>query len=425
MGYYPSSVAAASGVYQLPYPTGGDDTATLNSALAAIANEFGSGIAQAQNARYSLAGVGTVTVPPNVIIKGAIEGPVEPASNPALTTFGTTFLITGAGTNPFTLGQGGSGIEDAIFYWPNQVAPTAAAPTAYPDTITMPLTSFNHKLRRLVFVNAYNAFQLFGGKHWIEDLLIGCLGPRAILLDESKDFTHWRGINIEPIYDHIAGLSYPQNIDTTFVLANMIALQVGRADNFVFDDLSIFSCFKGVQMTDSTDVALNPRCGYGIIDKLTVDTCKFGIEGIATNTNVGLIVGKFLCNSTVAGGAPAILTAGGTVQPYIQIKGGKVWGTNTAVPNPPGNVGILDITGLRGWEPLFSGSPPAVPASGTAIVNPLPGPALVYIQGGTVTAVQIGSTVITTTGGTFRVGAGQGITLTYSAAPTWAWQLDA
>ena len=53
--------------------------------------------------------------------------------------------------------------------------------------------------------------------------------------------------------------------------------------------------------------------------------------------------------------------------------------------------------------------------------NPFPFDCAVYITGGTVTAVAIGGTATGLTSGQFFVPAGETITLTYSAAPTWTW----
>ena len=62
-----------------------------------------------------------------------------------------------------------------------------------------------------------------------------------------------------------------------------------------------------------------------------------------------------------------------------------------------------------------------MPASGTALTNPFPFDATVYVSGGTVTAIAVGGTATGLTSGAVFVAAGETITLTYSAAPTWVW----
>jgi hypothetical protein len=67
---------------------------------------------------------------------------------------------------------------------------------------------------------------------------------------------------------------------------------------------------------------------------------------------------------------------------------------------------------------------PSVPASGTAAANTSPLPATVVVTGGTVSNVVVNGVSVGAGDGTYTVPAGQGITLTYSAAPTWAWTLQ-
>jgi hypothetical protein len=80
------------------------------------------------------------------------------------------------------------------------------------------------------------------------------------------------------------------------------------------------------------------------------------------------------------------------------------------------------------WSEIIGGganSPvvtPAMPGSGVAVTNGNPLPVQVTITGGTVTGVQVGSaTVAVSSPATAVVPSGSTITLTYSAAPTWAW----
>ena len=67
-----------------------------------------------------------------------------------------------------------------------------------------------------------------------------------------------------------------------------------------------------------------------------------------------------------------------------------------------------------------SSSPPAVPASGTALQNYGPDQT-VYVSGGTVSGIAVNTVPTGKTSGTFFVPAGGVITLTYTAAPSWTW----
>lgn len=86
--------------------------------------------------------------------------------------------------------------------------------------------------------------------------------------------------------------------------------------------------------------------------------------------------------------------------------------------------GAISTGGTPATMNVLSGiqSPPPVPATTVALGNPFHIPMLVNIVGGTVSAVALSGTVITgVTSGQVRLGAGDSITLTYSAAPTWQW----
>jgi hypothetical protein len=63
-------------------------------------------------------------------------------------------------------------------------------------------------------------------------------------------------------------------------------------------------------------------------------------------------------------------------------------------------------------------------ASGTPFTNPVSLACTVVITGGTMTAVKVGSAQVGTGAGTYTVPGGTPITLTYSAAPTWAWTIN-
>lgn len=67
---------------------------------------------------------------------------------------------------------------------------------------------------------------------------------------------------------------------------------------------------------------------------------------------------------------------------------------------------------------------PSVPASGTAVTNTSPLSASVVVTGGTVSAVDVNGVSAGTGDGTYTVPAGQTISLTYTAAPTWTWTLQ-
>jgi len=115
------------------------------------------------------------------------------------------------------------------------------------------------------------------------------------------------------------------------------------------------------------------------------------------------------------------------VEGKIEIEGGVVTGipTTGTFVDDSGN-SVLSVRGVQGFNPAGAQTAPTMPASGTAITNPFPFDCTVYIYGGTVTDIEIdgtstGLTTASSGSASVRVAAGQSITLTYSAAPTWTW----
>jgi len=66
---------------------------------------------------------------------------------------------------------------------------------------------------------------------------------------------------------------------------------------------------------------------------------------------------------------------------------------------------------------------PTMPASTVAQTNKTNRTALVTVSGGTVTVIAVGGSSTGRTSGTVAVASGQTITITYSVAPTWVWDL--
>lgn len=110
-------------------------------------------------------------------------------------------------------------------------------------------------------------------------------------------------------------------------------------------------------------------------------------------------------------------------------------GSLTAVVNAVGNGFGLEwgeqlTAGLRTDTTATNGTSvddanglvtPAVPASGTPVVNTSPLPVTVVITGGTMSAVVINGVTVGAGAGTYTLPAAGTITLTYTVAPTWTW----
>lgn len=386
-----------------------DDTAAVNAALAAVPL----GTAVVISAPTVIGG--QLVVPSGVSLVGDTPGPFDLSS----TSFGNLpmLLVPNSAVSPIALGVRSSAVVDLGFYYPNQIAPTGVTPTVYPATIVTPSGSAGHKLRRLYMANAYQGLSLGGGRHYLEDLLLGCFNL-PIAVDFSHDVIHMRGVQCNPFWDTIAGLAYPQTVDT-FVGANQTVLQVARADGMVIDDLFAFHGNIGVNLIDGTDA---PAQSYGAATNVRLDTFAIGIRCVSTQSP-GWQFDDFSCNASTV---PVSLPAGGASLPRVRIRGGSFWGAATTPANA--GAGVLDIKGVQGFNPAgtaqLAGGQPAVPGSTTPLTNRTGVDCTVQVVGGTVTQIAVAGSNTGLTSGFFRVPAGQTITLTYSVAPTWTWWGD-
>ena len=172
------------------------------------------------------------------------------------------------------------------------------------------------------------------------------------------------------------------------------------------------------------------------------------LEPIRLNGKKNIIIGNTLSNigahqnadGIIPDNVPETLIIGNVFTP-----GGNAQSAINLTVGPPTNTMIMDndfnttdgtwaasvvnigtgtghrIRNNRGWNPVGAQTAPSIPTSGSAFTNPFAYDCTVFITGGTVTAIAIGGTATGLTSGAFRVPAGQTITLTYSAAPSWTW----
>jgi hypothetical protein len=100
---------------------------------------------------------------------------------------------------------------------------------------------------------------------------------------------------------------------------------------------------------------------------------------------------------------------------------------SAALNTSPTNVNIangtiaLEIANLD--QAVGPVTPPAVPASTTALANPFWRDAQVFVNGGAVTEIAVDGVSQLVTSGPVAVPSGHTVTLTYTVAPTWAWTL--
>lgn len=174
------------------------------------------------------------------------------------------------------------------------------------------------------------------------------------------------------------------------------------------------------QISDNT-VVNNGHGGIGL-DSATIQGNTVNCVGNILSGNIARDDGQnydaFSGAHTQQGSGIKELSGGQGPNTYLNnLVSGNItnWGISSS-----GNV----LRGNTNYNPVGKfGVQPTVPASGSAYTNVLNADAMVTITGGTVTGISIGgqATGLTATPATVRVPAGQTITLTYSAAPSWTW----
>jgi hypothetical protein len=184
--------------------------------------------------------------------------------------------------------------------------------------------------------------------------------------------------------------------------------------------LRIINCFDGLIIWSSSGFPHRNHIDYASIEgcqrcivyaggfnKLDIDVCDiewgagFIIDDVGTTPGLGRIG---LCSN---GSSGASLSAALNTSP-----------TNVNVAN---GALAMEITNID--QALGPVTPPSIPASGTPLTNPFWRQAEVTIVGGTVTQIAVDGSNRLITSGTVTVPSGHSITLTYSAAPSWAWTL--
>jgi hypothetical protein len=184
------------------------------------------------------------------------------------------------------------------------------------------------------------------------------------------------------------------------------------SEHTVFDSLRAINCYSGIV----------PYCGTsGVMSHMMtgtracVENCSNMVAALGSpdgSPKLSILMVDFeaVYNLVVA-------DSGNNLIGYL---GYNNFGYNGTIASGAANLRVINLAQAAGH---WTGAP-AVPASTVAQQNTSYRDAAVSIQGGTVTVVAVdGTTVATVTNTTVIVPSGKNITLTYSAAPTWAWTL--
>jgi hypothetical protein len=322
-GEFPVSAFGAKGDGQT------DDTAAIQAAINA-AGAAGGGSVVLSVARYFTAG--TLVIPAGVVLCGSTEGPFDVGGvNPVTTAVAATLLITSTSNAPFITLQGiGSGVTDLLFHYPNQVPPSASTPTTYPYTVLM--AAPGTKVARSLVTNAYDFLDIESGRTLAQDLQIGAL-HYGVNIDHAYDHVTLRNLFNQVYWDVAANAPVPSPIDT-WVMANSVALVVGRVDSLEVNAFALFMRYTGILLTDSSDTSQNPTCGYGTGNDIDLDTVQYGIIVNASNTP-GYKFTSVDIGSGFGGVTAVQVGTGGSLPPKLEINGGSQRGFWALGPYPP------------------------------------------------------------------------------------------
>lgn len=381
------------------YPT--NDTTAFTNALTDL-NSAGGGVLVIPMGAYL---VDPFTVPSNVAIIGASEGPFNSFSSPATTIRAPTLLVNSTATEFITMNFN-SKLKNVTIYYPGQVAPTSATPTSYPATITIPYNNNGAvHISGVTLVNSYKGIFVGSGLCILERLNLGCYFS-DIEIDGAADFTILRDIKIEPFYDLYAGLTYPQTIDT-YVMNNATGLVIRRADEVIGSNIGLFGRYIGISLLDTAVGATPYTSAYGLFTNVNLDSVAYGVYARSTNHVGGGV--KFV-NMDVTGNGTGIGTsgvaalamiAGGSDTPVVLWNSGASWGSYSATKGLTGitTIGQSYISNVIGINPYGLISGVAFPATSTNWTNTYGFPIRAHVTTTTTfTAIGINATATGFTG---------------------------
>ncbi len=144
-------------------------------------------------------------------------------------------------------------------------------------------------------------------------------------------------------------------------------------------------------------------------------------SGSVTLAAAGSIVVPIPVATGNAVGWNVYITQAGGASPTLQNVTSLGFTATYTLATPPTNTGAAPP--VTNTTPGFA--QPAVPASGVPLVNTTGVDVMIYLAGGTVSAVSVGSLQVATSSNVqIRLPSRQTITLVYTVAPTWAWVGD-
>ena len=216
-----------------------DDTAAVQAALNYVGTTLGGGIVDGVGGRYRI--TSKLTIPSFVLFQGA-EWLPDP-SNLQQSHHSAIYVDFGSGS---ALGSGNhavevnlsSGIHGFTFWYPGQVAKTAATPTSFDYSISTPLAGTardNISIKNITLFNSYAGINLVNGGRWRVENIQGDPLFKGINASSCFDVCYMRGVHFWNFYTQ-------SNTLETWVAANCVLYDFGRIDQLFGESLFGWNC---------------------------------------------------------------------------------------------------------------------------------------------------------------------------------------
>jgi hypothetical protein len=314
-----------------------------------------------------------------------------------------------------------SAVQDLIFFYPEQVGPSASEPDVYPPTL---LVYGPSKVTGCLLVNSYVGIHVLVGRVFLEKLHIGSY-KNDIIVDSAYDVVHISQVAASVFWDF--DMLPPQQIDQ-WVFANGTGITSFKADSLSLHDVIVHGRNIGIAFLDSPLVYGGTTYGKG--SDIDLDAVRHGLVVESTRAQFGFFFTNLLIGPEGENGAHMIWLKEGAVPPntpHIVWNGGGAhgaWGQELRVD--AGKLIVRDVVGVNpiGRLPALGIRAPVLPASGVPYVSNLPADGRVMISGGSVSDVRIGGHSTGLTSGMFLVSPGESIAVVYSSPPAWSWFLN-
>jgi hypothetical protein len=332
---------------------GTDDTTAWQDALDAATP--GQIVSAAMLAFRTLC-AGQLTIPAGVHLGFEGLGPFSPNSNPAMNDWGPTFVVIQSASTAFLTLSIQAGVGDLIFYSANQVRNTAPTATAYAPFIDIP-NSFGVstagvigcRIGKVYMPNAFNGVSLTGGNHLVEDVR-GSFFNYGIQVDYNWDVIRIRSFHQWIFHRVCEGESWGPTAGTLdeYQMVNGDGIIAYHADGLEIGDIFVYGAKLAFFSGQSPDTGQSPRKGYGQIDRIQIDQCKYGVY-IESSANKGWLVNSLLAAGStytigsVVTGQAAVTTAPGST-PSVVVKSWGLWGTWASNSSNGGGTLIVPAT---------------------------------------------------------------------------------